>query len=311
MPRRPIRAQTQQAREGNLAPMEYTQILYTVTDRVLTITMNRPERMNAYTRVMMEEMIDALDRADADDNIRAVVVTGAGKAFCAGADLGKGGATFDYKQRDNDIGERSGIEDHRDSGGILGLRIFRSLKPVIAAMNGSAVGIGLTMTLPMDIRILSGQAKLGFVFARRGISPEACSTWILPRIVGIGQAQEWVLTGRIFNAEEALRGRLVSKVLPAAEVLPAALAIAREIAENTSAVSVALARQMLWTMLGASDPMDGHRIESQAIHYMGASADAREGVQSFLEKRTAAFTMKPSEDMPSFYPWREEPPFRG
>lgn len=291
--------------------MSYTQIDYKVADRVLTITLNRPDRMNAFTRTMMDELIDAFDRADADDDVRAIVVTGAGKAFCAGADLGKGGATFDYRKADNDIGEKSAADDHRDGGGKVALRIFRSIKPVIAAMNGSAVGVGLTMTLPMDIRVLSDKAKLGFVFTRRGISPEACSAWLLPKIVGISQAQEWVLTGRIFDAREALAGRLVSRVVPPEDVYPTALAIAREIADNTSAISVALARQMLWTMLGAPDPMDSHRIESHAIYFMGQSADAAEGVQSFLEKRDPKFSMRPSKDMPGFYPWRNEPPFQG
>ncbi len=288
--------------------MDYQEIKYEVAERVLTITLNRPDRMNAFTRVMMTELIDAFDRADADDEVRAIVVTGAGKAFCAGADLGKGGEAFDYKKPGNEV-TKSQVDEHRDGGGLVALRIFRSIKPVIAAMNGSAVGIGLTMTLPMDVRIVSEDAKLGFVFVRRGIAPEACSSWLLPRIVGIAQAQEWVLTGRIFKAQEALAGRLVSRILPTAEVYPAALALAKEIAENTSAISVALSRQMLWTMLGAPDPMDGHRVESKAIFYMGQSADAREGVLSFLEKRPAKFSMKPSKDMPDFYPWRDEPPF--
>ncbi len=284
---------------------DYQQIQYHVEDRVLTITLNRPDRMNAFTGVMMNELISAFARADQDDEVRAVIVTGAGRAFCAGADLEKGGQTFDYKAR----GDERPPNDHRDGGGLVTLRIFEMRKPVIGAINGPAVGVGITMTLPMDIRLASETAKIGFVFARRGIAPEACSTWFLPRLVGISRAMEWVATGRVFAAQEALENRLVSRVLPPADLLPAAKTLAREIADNTSAISVALSRQMLWRMLGADHPMEAHKIESRAIFSTGSSADAREGVQSFLEKRPAKFTMSPSRDMPAFYPWWEERAF--
>jgi enoyl-CoA hydratase/carnithine racemase len=224
------------------------------------------------------------------------VVTGAGRAFCAGADLSGGGRTFNYE------GQQP-IEEHRDGGGIVTLRIFELRKPIIAAVNGAAVGVGATMTLPMDIRIASSAARFGFVFARRGIIPEACSSWFLPRVVGINQALEWTYTGRIFDASEALAGRLVSRVVEPAALLPTATALAREIADNTSAVSVSLTRALMWRMLGADHPMEAHRIDSQCIYWMGRSADAKEGVTSFLEKRPPRFTMRPSTDMPPFYPW--------
>ena len=239
--------------------MAYEQILYSVEDKVLTLTLNRAERLNAFTGVMCRELIDAFDRADADDSVRAVIVTGAGRAFCAGADLGGGSKTFDASAR----GAREPIEEHRDGGGLLTLRIYDSKKPVIAAINGAAVGIGITMTLPMDIRIASAGARMGFVFARRGIVPEACSSWFLPRVVGISRAAEWVYTGRVFGAEEALAGSLVSRVVAPEDLLATAWAIAHEIADHTSAMSVALTRQMLWKMLGADHPMEAHRIDSK------------------------------------------------
>jgi len=265
-------------------------------DRVLTLTLHRPDRLNAFTVQMQHELIRLFDEIDANDDVRAVIVTGEGRAFCAGADLGSGGDTFDA----------SGLQEqeaHRDGGGQVTLRIFECKKPVIAAINGPAVGVGITMTLPMDVRLASDTAKIGFVFARRGIVPEAASSWFLPRIVGIAQAMEWVATGRIFSAQEALAGRLVSRVLPAAELLPAAQALGREIADNTSAVSVALARQMLWRMLGADHPREAHLVDSKAIYSMGRSADAYEGVQSFLEKRPPRFSLRVSKDMPAFFPW--------
>lgn len=227
--------------------------------------------------------------------MRAVIVTGAGRAFCAGADLGGGGTTFDGR------GERP--EDHRDGGGLVTLRIFEMTKPVIAAINGPAVGFGITLTLAMDVRLASSAAKIGFVFARRGVVPEACSTWFLPRLVGIAQAAEWTYTGRVFSAEEARAGGLVSRVLEPDALMPAARALAREIADNTSAVSVALVRQMLWRMLGAGHPREAHRIDSLGMWHTGRSADAREGITSFLEKRPPRFTGRPSKDMPPFYPW--------
>ena len=283
--------------------MNYQQILQAVEDGILTITLNRPERLNAFTQLMCDEIVDALDRADADDSVRAVIFTGAGRAFCAGADLSRGGGAFDHRDR------AETIDDHRDAGGILTLRLYEMKKPVIAAVNGPAVGIGVTMTLPMDVRLASTSARFGFVFARRGIVPEAASTWFLPRVVGIAQAAEWTYTGRVFPAEEALSGRLVSRVLAPEELVPAARALAREIADNTSAMSVALTRQMLWKMLGADHPMEAHRIDSKAIWWMGRNADAREGVKAFLEKRPAKFTLAPS-DMPPFYPWWNERKFR-
>jgi len=286
--------------------MDYQQILYAVDAGVLTITLNRPERLNAFTARMMYELLDAFERADADDAVRAVIVTGAGRAFCAGADLGSGGGTFDYSGGP----EAQRIEEHRDGGGLVALRIFASKKPVIAAINGPAVGVGITMTLPMDVRIAASTARMGFVFARRGIVAEACSSWFLPRVVGIGRAAEWVLTGRIFPAEEALAGGLVSRVVAPEALIDTARGLAREIADNTSAMSVALCRQMLWRMLGADHPMEAHQVDSRAIFWMGQSADAREGVQAFLEKRSARFALRPSADMPAFYPWWEERKFR-
>jgi len=280
----------------------YETLLTEVRDRVMTVTLNRPDRLNAFTTQMMFDWLDVLDAIDADDDVRAVIVTGAGRGFCAGADLGGGGKTFDASRAEK-------IDEHRDGGGRVTLRIFECKKPIIAAVNGAAVGVGATMTLPMDVRIASEDARFGFVFARRGIVPEAASSWFLPRVVGISQAMEWVATGRVFGAAEALAGRLVSRVVPAAELLPAAHALAREIADNTSAISVALARQMLWKMLGADHPMEAHKVDSQAIYSMGRSADAFEGVQSFLEKRPPRFTMKASSEMPAFFPWWKERKF--
>ncbi len=282
--------------------MSYEEIRYAVEDRVATITLSRPERMNAFTARMCREMIEALDAADQDDAVRAVVVTGAGRAFCAGADLGSGGDTFDAKAQ----GYADTVDTHRDGGGLVSLKVYSLKKPVIAAINGAAVGVGITMTLPMDVRIVARGAKIGFVFARRGIVPEAASSWFLPRLVGIEKAAEWVYTGRVFDADEAHAAGLVSRVLPSEEVLPAAYALAHEIADNTSAVSVALARQLLWRMLGATSPTEAHRIDSKCIFWMGRSPDAYEGVSAFLEKRPARFTMRPSTDMPPFYPWWSE-----
>jgi len=285
--------------------VEFQEILYEVGDRVATITLNRPERMNAFTVRMCHELIAALDRADEDDEVRSVIVTGAGKAFCAGADLGSGGGTFDGSQ----AGSTRTVDTHRDEGGLVALRIYEMKKPVIGAINGAAVGVGITMTLPMDLRIAAAGAKIGFVFARRGIVPEAASSWFLPRLVGISQAAEWAYTGRIFHAEEAHAAGLVSRVVEPIEVVATAREIAREIAENTSAVSIALTRKLLWTMLGASSPMEAHRVDSKCIFWMGKSPDAYEGVRSFLEKRPPRFTMKPSADMPPFYPWRKAEEF--
>ena len=282
--------------------MDYEQILYDVKDHILTITFNCAERLNAFNSIMRGELIDAFDRANADDTIRAIIVTGKGRAFCAGADLKNGAETFNYDKRE----DRLDRETRRDGGGRLTLKIFESLKPVIAAINGPAVGVGITMTLAMDIRIASYNACFGLVFARRGIILEACSTWFLPRIVGISKALEWVLSGRVFSGEEALRSGLVRSLHSPSDLLPSAEAIAREIAENTSAISVALSRQMLWQMLGEDHPMQAHKIESQGIYHTGKSDDAREGVESFLEKRPPDFKSKPSTDMPDFFPWWKE-----
>ena len=278
--------------------MNYSTILYDLEDSVLLITLNRPEILNAFNRDMMAEMIDALDKADADDNVRAIIVTGAGRGFCAGADLSAGGNTFNAEARDD---REDGLQ--RDGGGRVTLRIFECKKPIIAAINGAAVGIGATMTLPMDIRLCSTKAKFGFVFARRGIVPEACSSYFLPRVVGISQALEWCYSGRVFPGDEALAGGLVRSVHQPDDLLAAAKVIAREIADNTSAISVTLIRQMMWKMLGADHPMEAHKIDSRGIYFAGKAADAKEGVESFLEKRTAKFPLKVSEDMPEFYPW--------
>lgn len=297
-----------------MAQAKYEQIRYEVQDSILTITLNRPDKMNAFTHIMMDELIAAFDAADADDNVRAIIVTGAGRAFCAGADLSEGGATFDRAARPDrktaplrPNGEVEWSDDAvRDGGGRVTLRIFKSLKPVIGAINGAAVGIGVTMQLPMDIRLASDNARFGFVFARRGIVPEAASSWFLPRLVGISQALEWCYSGRVFPAQEALAGRLVSKVLPADELMPAARTIAREIVENTAPVSIALIRQQMWRMLGADDPMEAHKVDSRGIYSRGASDDVKEGVMSFLEKRPAHFKQTVSKDMPSYFPWWTE-----
>jgi enoyl-CoA hydratase/carnithine racemase len=285
--------------------MDYSQILYDVADHVATITLNRPEALNAFTGTMMNEIIDAFDRIDADDDVRAVIVTGAGRGFCAGADLSSGGDTF--SRGGSDVVAESGVP--RDGGGLVSLRIFACKKPVIGAINGPAVGVGVTMTLPMDIRIAADTAKFGFVFARRGIVPEACSSWFLPRLVGISQAAEWVYTGRIFGAAEAVEHRLVRSVHAGDELQGVARAIATEIAENTAPVSVALSRQMMWRMLGAAHPMEAHRVDSRGIAERGKTGDAREGVTSFLEKRPAVFPDLVSEGLPAIFPGWNEPTF--
>jgi enoyl-CoA hydratase/carnithine racemase len=286
--------------------MQYTQIIYEVDDRVATITLNRPEQLNAFTGTMMHELIDAFDRVDADDEVRAVIVTGSGRGFCAGADLAGGGDTFAAGGSDVQT-QVPGVP--RDGGGLVSLRIFECTKPVIGAINGAAVGVGITMTLPMDIRLASENAKIGFVFARRGIVPEACSSWFLPRLVGISQAAEWCYSGRVFSASEAKEGRLVRSVHAPDDLLPAARAIAKEIADNTSPVSIALTRQMLWRMLGADHPMEAHRVDSRGIAERGRSADAREGVVSFLEKRAPVFPVKVSDGLPAIFPDWETPRF--
>jgi enoyl-CoA hydratase/carnithine racemase len=284
--------------------MHYEQILTEVADGVLTITLNRPDRLNAWTATMGNELIAAFDEADADDAVRAVIVTGAGRGFCAGADLAGGEATFDYRKR------HAEGPVPRDGGGRLTLRIFDSTKPVIAAINGPAVGVGATMTLAMDVRMATEEAKIGFVFARRGIVPEACSSWFLPRAVGISRAMEWVATGRVFPAREGLEAGLIRSVHPAQELLDAARALAREIADNTAPVSVALARRMMWTMLGVGHPMLAHRADSRGMFYRGQSADAAEGITAFLEKRPAEFPDRVSDGLPEILPGWTVPEFR-
>ena len=288
---------------------EFTQILYDVADGIATITLHRPDKMNAFTRTMMAELIAAFDLSDSDDAVRCVIVTGHGdRAFCAGADLTPvgGGQVFSSSGSQAELSS----EEVRDGGGWITLRIFNSKKPVIAACNGAAVGIGATMQLAMDIRLASDTARYGFVFARRGIVPEAASSWFLPRLVGIQQALEWCYTGRIFGAQEALDGGLVRSIHPQAELMAAARQLAREFADNTSAVAVAMTRAMLWRNSAQDHPMAAHRIDSRAIYRLSKSADAVEGVQSFLEKRPPTFPGKVSTDMPDFYPWWEEPEYR-
>lgn len=279
-----------------------------LADRILTITLDRPDRLNAFTVPMQQELCAAFDQADADPEVRVVVITGRGRGFCAGADLGMGGDTFNVDAG----GPATGSAErgpHRDEGGLVALRVYQCTKPVIAAINGPAVGVGATMTLPMDIRLASETAKFGFVFARRGIVPEACSSWFLPRVVGINTALEWTMTGRVFSAPEALERGLVRSIHAPDDLLPAAYELAREIAENTSAVSIAMTRQMLWSMLGEDHPMAAHRIDSPAIANLGRSNDAREGVVSFLEKRPAVFTDVVPDDVPGRWPLVEVRPF--
>ena len=294
---------------------EFETLRYEIEDQVLTLTMNRPERLNAFNSRMQGEFLEALDQADADDQIRAVIVTGEGRGFCAGADLGKGAETFDYdNQTEEAKADRASNEGRqgnsnawlRDGGGLLSLRIYEFNKPIIAAINGPAVGVGVTMTLPMDIRIASTKARIGFVFSRRGIVPEACSSYFLPRIVGVSKALEWAYSGKVFDADEALQGGLVRSLHEPEDLLPSARSIASEIAENTSAISVTMIRHMMWRMLGADHPMEAHKVDSRAIFHLGREADAHEGVASFLEKRPPNFTLKPSEDLPEFFPWWEE-----
>ncbi|GGD88252.1 enoyl-CoA hydratase [Tsuneonella deserti] len=287
----------------------YSQIRYEVQGPAAVVTLNRPEKMNAFTRTMMDEIIAAMDEADADDRVRAVVFTGSGeRAFCAGADLTPegGGHVFSDPNPVEDLSD----ERVRDGGGRLTLRLFDSKKPLISACNGVAVGVGATMQLPMDIRLASDNARYGFVFARRGIVPEAASSWFLPRLVGMQTALEWCMTGRLFDAAEARDRGLVRSVHPQGELMDAALAIVDEIAGNTSAVSIAMTRAMLWRLSATEHPMMAHRIDSRAIYRLSRSADAREGIQSFLEKRSPRYPDTVSGDMPDFYPWWDEPGYR-
>ncbi|MEM7765888.1 MAG: crotonase/enoyl-CoA hydratase family protein [Pseudomonadota bacterium] len=290
----------------------YEQIMLEKDGAIAILTLNRPDKMNAFTGKMMYEMIDAFDQTDADDEVRAVIVTGAGdRAFCAGADLSEGAKTFDYDARaaDGEAGRTSQDDIRRDGGGRLTLRMYDSLKPIIGAINGAAVGVGVTMQLPMDVRIASDNARFGFVFNRRGINPEAASSWFLPRLVGISKALEWCYSGRVFPAQEALDGGLVRSIHPQAELMDEARRMASEIADNTAAVSTTLTRHMMWRMLGAGHPMDAHIVDSAAIYERGRSADAKEGVMSFLEKRTPVYPVKVSDGMPSFFPWWDDETF--
>ena len=283
--------------------MEFTQTQYEVENGIATITLNRPEKLNAFTSVMRREMINILEKADRSDAVRVVVITGAGRAFCAGADLSSGGKALDMEKR---AAGAVRLSEHRDGGGQVSLAIFKCRKPVIAAINGDAVGVGITMTLPMDMRIVAEDARLGFVFTRRGVAPEACSSWFLPRIVGMTKATELVYTGRIFHARDEADSGLFNHVVPREQVLPKALSIAREIAENTSAVSVALSKALLWHGLSEQDPQSVHLVDSRCFYWIGHQRDAYEGIQSFLEKRPPKFTMSPTSDMPDFYPWWRE-----
>ena len=284
--------------------MNLDQTRYEIDNGVAVVTLFRPDKMNAVTPIMRKELVALFKEADRDDSIRSVLVTGAGKAFCAGADLSSGGSAFDRTIQD---GREVNINDHRDGGGQIALAIFKCRKPVIAAINGHAVGVGITMTLPMDIRVVSEEAKIGFVFTRRGVVPDACSSWFLPRIVGISKAAEWVYSGRVFRAPEEANSGLFNYIVPKENVFEKAMTIAREIGENTSAVSVALSKALLWHGLGESDPQTVHLIDSRCFFWSGRQKDAFEGVQSFLEKRPPKFSMKVSRDMPEFYPWWHEP----
>jgi len=286
------------------------EVLVDVVDGVATLTLNRPDRLNAFTGTMARELVAAFDATDADEDVRVVLLTGAGRGFCAGADLAAGGSTFDATDGAR-AADRAGIGTidgvPRDGGGVVSLRIAASRKPVIVACNGPAVGVGATLTLPADVRIAAESARFGFVFARRGLVPEGASSWFLPRIVGISQAMEWVATGRVFDAAEALAGGLVSRMVPDTELLPTARVLAAEIVENTSAVSVALSRQLLWSMLGAATPWEAHRVDSAAIFRLGRGADAAEGVTAFLEKRPARFPGKVGDHLDVVPPWPTRP----
>jgi enoyl-CoA hydratase/carnithine racemase len=283
--------------------MTLTQTEYSVQEGVALIRLNRPEQLNAFTPVMRNELLALFQEADGDDAVRAVVVTGQGRAFCAGADLSAGGSSFEKAQTPG----QATISRHRDGGGQVSLAIFNCRKPVIAAINGPAVGIGITMTLPMDIRVAAEDAKIGFVFTRRGVVPEACSSWFLPRIVGISKAAELVLTGRVFRAADESHSGLFNYVLPREQVLPKALSIAREIADHTSAVSVTLSKALLWHGLAEDDPQSAHLIDSRCFFWASRQKDVYEGVQSFLEKRPPRFPGSPTKDLPDFYPWWKEP----
>ncbi len=297
---------------------EYKEIKTEIdADGIMVLTLYRPDAMNAFTARMMHEIVDAFDKGDADDKVRAIIITGDGeRAFCAGADLSQGDKTFDYAARQEAANLPNAVQKDgsinwsdeivRDAGGKMTLRIFASIKPVIGAINGAAVGVGATMLLPMDVRIAADNARFGFVFTRRGIVPEACSSWFLPRIVGISQALQWCYAGEVFKAEEALKGGLISEIVPPSDLMPRAKEMARQMTKASAPVSIALTRQMLWRMLGADHPMEAHKVDSKAIYGRGGQSDAKEGIMSFLEKREADFKDKASADIPDFYPWWDE-----
>jgi len=290
---------------------QYETLLYDVEDGIATITLNRPERLNAYTPKMMLDLLAAFDQTDSDDAVKAVIVTGAGRGFCAGADIGAGGGTFDQGARE---AERRAAGDTgdvtRDGGGRVSLRIFQSLKPVIAAVNGAAVGVGVTLQLPMDIRLASTEAKFGFVFSRRGIAMEACSSWFLPRLVGPPTALEWCYSGRVFSAQEAHDKGLVQSLHAPDDLLPAARALAAGFAANAAPMSMAVTRQLIWRGLVADHPMEAHRADSRSMRLRGASDDAREGIAAFLEKRPANFPDPVSKGLPDLWPEWVEPEYR-
>ncbi|HMG43358.1 MAG TPA: enoyl-CoA hydratase-related protein [Acidimicrobiales bacterium] len=284
--------------------MTYEQIAYEVDGGIATVTLDRPDRMNAFTVTMAAELLDVFDRIDADDEVRVVVVTGRGRAFCAGADLADGAEALDMSK------SPAGVDRERDLGGIVALRIFACLKPVIGALNGSAAGVGITLTLPMDVRVLADHAKVAFGFTGRGIVPDAASSWFLPRIVGLPTALEWCLTARTLTADEALAGGVVRSVHPADEVLPVAQRLATEMAERSAPVSAALTRHMLWRLSAQPSPIAAHRLDSRLIAHTSERADAYEGITAFLEKRPAQWSLAVSADLPDDFPWWGDEPFR-
>jgi len=277
--------------------MAYETLLTDLEGGVMTVTLNRPDKLNAFNTVMSTELIDFFQSVNAMDEVRAIVVTGAGRAFCAGADISGGSGAFK-------VWNDGAKPQKREASDSITLAIFNCLKPVIAAINGAAVGVGITMCLPMDIRMISAAGKVGFVFNRRGMAMEAGSCWFLPRLVGMQQAQEWVMTAELFGADEALKGGLVRSIHGPDELLPAAQALAKKFAASTSSfVAAAVNRRLMWSMWGAQDPLDAVTLDLQCVGHLAAGADAQEGITSFFEKRAPVFPLKPSKDMPPFGPW--------
>lgn len=293
--------------------MTYEAIRYDAAEGIATVTLARPETMNAVNGVMIRELLGAFHRVEEDDDVRVLIVTGEGRGFCSGADLSRGDTSFINPATAGLEGPDGKVDYSRDEvrepSGDLAMSLYNLRKPVIAAINGAAAGLGATLPLPMDIRLASETARFGFVFARRGMVPEASSSWFLPRIVGISTALEWCYTGRMVSAREAHAAGLVSEVLAPEELLPAARGIAREIADNSAPVSLALIRQMLWRGLGMDHPMEAHRIDSRGTFVRSRSADAAEGIKAFLEKRQPRFPQRVSRDMPDYYPWWDEPDY--